>query len=140
MFTLTDYLRKKASKLAVEFGSVAKRRRLHSKTPNIAVTFSLCAHAARHFLWPDPKEAKLSRVFPLGTPLVLINADKKFRGAKIFCSAVHPVIYPLAPKSTGASGVFLFFARHTVLKIDILTDTRHIIPLRFARKQTKGSR
>ena len=47
LFTLTDYLRRKASKLAVEFGSVAKRRRLHSKTPNIAVTFSLCAHAAR---------------------------------------------------------------------------------------------
>jgi CDP-diacylglycerol--glycerol-3-phosphate 3-phosphatidyltransferase/cardiolipin synthase len=26
---------------------------------------------AGHFLWPAPKEAKLSRVFPLGTPFIL---------------------------------------------------------------------
>ena len=126
LFTLTVCLRRKASKLAVEFGSAVKHRRLHSKTPNIAVTYCLGAHAARgliiglmvkvltgysHWLfiieevtyclaphavpkphhlansmmgtragqsiWPAPNRRKRSRVFPLGTPFVLINAAKR---------------------------------------------------------------
>ena len=55
-------------------------------------------------IWPAPNRRKRSRVFPLGTPYVRTNADKKL-ALRIFCSAERAVIYQLAPKSAGASWV-----------------------------------
>ena len=63
---------------------------------------------ARHFLWPDPKEAKLSQgVSPWVSPFSVPTQTKDLVGTRLFCSAVHSIIYPLAPKSTGASGALL---------------------------------
>ena len=79
-----------------------------------------------------PKVTKtLPRLSPLRISLISQSTQPQNVPEQDICSAVHFVIYPIAPKSTGAIGDF-FFARHVTCFNDEITDTRHFVSVRFA--------
>ena len=75
---------------------------------------------AGHFLWPAPKEAKLSRVFPLGTPFVFMHQRRqKISTSEDFLLCCYHYHFPTCSKNHRSKWGFTV-GSYVALKRDIV--------------------